>query len=824
MRYNVTQDFLDKLHHHTKDIPKLEYVRLNIPVRKNDNIDKLNKYFGGFAMPAHDSEHLIVKQYTYKNIQLALQFINTYDNVKDYSIIINAKFQGSPSYRLLDGQRRNNFDIGGHRLPFTPIGFASARALLNGIDYVNENIELYEQLLTDSHLSTLHGWFASVGETSKSIHDMVVSNARNNELAVIDIYEAIFNATKDVIDAVADLAKKHRAFNTVSYFDTQFATQYGKFYYARQLINTIYVKDFNTVQGNLFNISTYRLSTSNDESNFINEISGRLDWTHIESAVRKLPFYIDNMFLAFGNLVYTLPYALTYNPVDMIIKATDTVEYFSKAIPDINLYYISQGHYISLPSVVTASKRADFEAFIKKEHDQNLRMDNTMFNYDLITHHYFLNSSMGDTDHFNAVWNNYEYMFAKMLNHQKFFQASRVRVSKHTYETYLKNIYQKGSDCVMCSSERVSIDINTLPQGVAYNDLTELFNLPGNTTASDQSTFNDHHICTTCIHRYNSDMQLYNGFFDKNGAFIGPDSIADYKDNRANLTINDYNYRPGMNFVYKDADDLKLGVELEVDDPNYQENGYYDDDDEWINEDDGSAQMRTDHAASMFISTLAKGKDYAYAMSDGSLNYGFEIATMPATLDAHLDPTYFDYEKAFNKVVRAGFRSHDTRSCGIHVHVDRSFFGANTRSQLYRAALMAYIIERNWQDVSRFSRRNIHSLEQWANKKQLDGYVNNTDTDEVMARKFVNEYDGDKYVMFNLQHHSSFELRIFRGTLNLMTYKAILQFVDNLSRFVMALDITSAQQVSFKDIIHYNPHPELVAYTNQRFGENYLGE
>jgi hypothetical protein len=126
--------------------------------------------------------------------------------------------------------------------------------------------------------------------------------------------------------------------------------------------------------------------------------------------------------------------------------------------------------------------------------------------------------------------------------------------------------------------------------------------------------------------------------------------------------------------------------------------------------------------------------------------------------------------------------------------------------------------------VSRFSRRKIHNLEQWAKKKNLESFITHLDSVERAADKFLVEYDNDKYVMLNTLHRNSFELRIFRGTLNLMTYKATLQFVDNLARLAKTVDVAKAQQITFKDIIDFNPHPELVAYVTERFGENYLGE
>ena len=823
MRYNITQDFLEKLHLYTKDIPKLEYVRLSIPTRHNITLAKLNKYFGNIATPDIDNDSIQVKRYTYKNIKLELNFINKYDNVKDNLVAVFAKFKGTPTYRLLETTRRNNnFAVGSHFLPFTKLGFNAARCLLNGADYY----ELNKSQFSTSYQTTIRSWFWKATPETKSLHEVVVENARVNELYAIDVYEAIYNATKSVFNSVAKKATEYKVFNTIGYFDKQFAEHYGNTSYAtRQLQNTMYVNDNFSVQANIFNMNAYYLNFANDENNFVSDSSSYLHWQHIEGALRDQFDSLNYAFDAFLDIAYTLPLSITINPAEVITKPTVDDEYFSKAIPDINLFYILNNRYISLPSLMTPSKADDFKAVLQMQHDEGLTQENILLNYDIITHHYF--PTVFTTGSLKPVSGANEHMFARMLVYSKFKNPHRIKVSAWVYNRYVKDIVVTGSDCSMCSSSYVSIDITKLPADLVYGDLDGVFNSTDLIEMTTEETFNNHPICKSCIHDYKHQMTTYNGYWNKYGAFIGPDSIQEHSHNRANLEINDYDYRPEMNFVLTSNDDehtLKLGVEIEVDDPDYRESGYYDDDDDWVEDDESSTSISTYKAASMFISTLTKGQNYAYAMRDGSLNNGFEIATMPATLNAHLDPAYFDYETAFNKTIRAGYRAHDTRTCGIHVHVDRSFFGASNKTQLYRAALMAYVIERNWQDVSRFSRRNIHSLEQWANKKDLNFYVNSSDDDDLVARKFVTEYDGDKYVMLNLQHRHSFEIRIFRSTLNLMTYKAILQFVDNLARLAMTLDITSAQRVSFKDIINYNPHPELVAYVNQRFGENYLGE
>jgi hypothetical protein len=203
-----------------------------------------------------------------------------------------------------------------------------------------------------------------------------------------------------------------------------------------------------------------------------------------------------------------------------------------------------------------------------------------------------------------------------------------------------------------------------------------------------------------------------------------------------------------------------------------------------------------------------------YAMHDGSLSDGFEMATMPATLNYHMN--YINYKDAFDVASALGYRAHDTRTCGLHVHINRRFFGSAKATQGIKAAFMTLILERNWSEMVKFSRRDYHHIEEWANARDLSDDVYSDDTDSEIVGKFYDKYD-DKYVAVNTQHSNSFEIRIFRGTLRYETYIATLQFVSNLAHIAKeCTTLTRAQQITFDDIVNYNRYPELVNYLATR--------
>jgi len=205
---------------------------------------------------------------------------------------------------------------------------------------------------------------------------------------------------------------------------------------------------------------------------------------------------------------------------------------------------------------------------------------------------------------------------------------------------------------------------------------------------------------------------------------------------------------------------------------------------------------------------------------DGSLDAGFEIVSQPATLRAHVSGNYIDWQKGFRTLSKLGYTSHDKGTCGLHTHINRNFFGSNKTTQNYNGAKIVYLMEKFWDEFVLFSRRKMSQLDRWARKcnakDDFDNYE--TKTARTLSNSFAKSYitPRTKYVALNTLHTHTFELRIFRGTLNINTFKATLQFVDNLARLVKKTTLTRLTSLTFDDIINFKKYPELTAYWNLR--------
>lgn len=68
---------------------------------------------------------------------------------------------------------------------------------------------------------------------------------------------------------------------------------------------------------------------------------------------------------------------------------------------------------------------------------------------------------------------------------------------------------------------------------------------------------------------------------------------------------------------------------------------------------------------------LADVTSAIYCKRDGSLgDEGVEIVTHPATLNYHL--TKLAWDRIIETATDNGYTSHDTETCGLHVHVGRA--------------------------------------------------------------------------------------------------------------------------------------------------------
>ena len=253
-----------------------------------------------------------------------------------------------------------------------------------------------------------------------------------------------------------------------------------------------------------------------------------------------------------------------------------------------------------------------------------------------------------------------------------------------------------------------------------------------------------------------------------------------------------YSHKPDPVFFGGNAG---YGIELEIDDGEYKR-----------------------EAAKAIIEA---GRDHVYLKEDGSLSSaGFEIVTHPATLDYHTN--HFPWAEICETALSYEYRSHDTNTCGLHIHASRELFGDTETEQDLTVAKIMLLFDRWYHShIVKFARRNLSNMRRWADKPDADIQPNDNETSAINKAKNTAKH---RYKAINLCNSHTIEFRLFKGTLKANTILASIQWVDTIINYCRNVALKDLFNVSWNDIFCTTRHSELTEYLKQRNLYNMKGE
>lgn len=231
-------------------------------------------------------------------------------------------------------------------------------------------------------------------------------------------------------------------------------------------------------------------------------------------------------------------------------------------------------------------------------------------------------------------------------------------------------------------------------------------------------------------------------------------------------SIKNYSYKPEP--IFYGSGNLFYGIELEID-----KGG----------EDDSNAQKLLDIAN--------RNGEKIYCKHDGSINDGFEIVSHPMSLDYHI--TNMNWIEIFEKATAMGYRSHNTATCGLHIHCSRSAFGKTYEAQEQAIGRVVFFVEKHWNELVKLSRRTTENLNRWAAK-----YATISETTGETYKKAKDKHMG-RYVAVNLENYNTIEFRMFRGTLCHKTFIATLQLADEICYQAINLSDREMEELSWSE-------------------------
>ena len=305
----------------------------------------------------------------------------------------------------------------------------------------------------------------------------------------------------------------------------------------------------------------------------------------------------------------------------------------------------------------------------------------------------------------------------------------------------------------------------------------------------------DHCICDSCYDDYYHTCEECGEIIHEDDTYWDDDDNCYCHDcygrNHTSL-IKNYGYKPDPEFSLVDSESenpnpMYLGVELETD------NGH------------NTSAVVDDIVEEMNFDSL----EHVYCKHDGSLNgSGFEIVSHPCTLKFHSEE--MPWSNVFDTLVNNGYRSHDTTTCGLHVHVNRDFFGETQDEQDLHIAKLIMLIDKFWDKVIVFTRRKTDNLNRWAARNNIE--VTDTDLTTEILDKVKKQKNNGRYHAINLSNYYTIEFRIFRGTLKYETFIATLQFVSTMCIYAKQISLPEIWKVNFEDIFQNTEYTELRNY------------
>ncbi|WP_298483809.1 amidoligase family protein [uncultured Ruminococcus sp.] len=292
-------------------------------------------------------------------------------------------------------------------------------------------------------------------------------------------------------------------------------------------------------------------------------------------------------------------------------------------------------------------------------------------------------------------------------------------------------------------------------------------------------------LCRHCYENYYTrcaecDALIHNDdAYEYGGEYYCSECYRDVRDRDS--SIHEYNYKPEPIF-YGDGNRY-FGIELEI---------------------DGAG--KDDEYAEELLDIANADSTYIYIKSDGSLDDGMELVSHPMTLDYHKD---YHWSDIMRKAVSLGYRSHQTSTCGLHIHINRTAFSDNREEQDEVISRILYFVEHHWNEMLKFSRRSEYTMNRWAARY---GYEHTPKAIMDKAKKGNN----GRYAAVNLCNYHTVEFRMFRGTLKYNTFIAAIELVNRICDVAMYNTDESIAKISWSDFVTGITEPELITYLKER--------
>ena len=194
--------------------------------------------------------------------------------------------------------------------------------------------------------------------------------------------------------------------------------------------------------------------------------------------------------------------------------------------------------------------------------------------------------------------------------------------------------------------------------------------------------------------------------------------------------------------------------------------------------------------------------NFWYCKKDGSLRYGFEAVSHPATPKYWL--TDIDFGRLCQLARKYGFD--EEKTAGIHMHINRNYFNSNRCiGHLIR------FFEENYDEILKLTGRDKRQAIEFADKYRIDS----TDSLEIYGKA----QHESRYKAVNLNNEDTIEIRIFPSVIRSNIIKAFIQFVDVITELAN-IESYSLQVANIYSKANESNYTELLSILQEKWPEN----
>lgn len=322
--------------------------------------------------------------------------------------------------------------------------------------------------------------------------------------------------------------------------------------------------------------------------------------------------------------------------------------------------------------------------------------------------------------------------------------------------------------CV-CDCNAIIIDVVYLHQSF----------VPSSTQRGRRSEITSTSLTVDEAARYNNSISFHSSAITFNNSEWDRGFINNIILNKTKTYIHQFNYIPKYikHFMPGESEDttLLLGAEIEVGGNNNISS-------------DNDKNSTVKKCIQIMNGSDSDEENLIYSTHDSTVQIEFD--TMPCSLEFHKNK--MNYSKMFEYLDKEGYKGHDCKTAGLHIHANRSYLGKSRISQELVISKILYILEKFNDEICVIARRDNEYSEFVGSKKEENSLV-----------ELYGKYkDHGKRAALNLQHKDTIEFRMFRSTLKYETFILTLEFVKDIIDYAKSVDIEEIELAKWSDLMN----------------------